>query len=307
MKGIVIVSFLMGMMSGYPFAVTGAESHLIVDFESGHILSAKNEDTPRQVASLTKIASVMVVLEWLAVDGGNFSDQIPVSKEAISDGANPLAVRLGDLLPLETAIFAAMMASDNTSASAMAEAFGKKMDSSVSGTAAILVFVERMNLLARDLGMKDTRFVNPHGLDGEAVQGVSTATDMAKLAIHAYDHPEFPRFCREKEKTVTVFREGEPLEVRLVNTNEIVGSRGIDGTKTGTTWRSGGCLITSATREVRVDGSIAPRRLISVVLKSEDRFRDAVLLLNDGWLDCEAWLAEGGVLGVNDHLRKRVK
>lgn len=306
MKLVLMAAAFLGLVKADSVELSAAESHLVVDHESGHILVAKGEDTPRQVASLTKIATVMVVLEWIAENGGNVTDQIPVTKDAISGGANPLAVKEGDQLPLETALFAAMMASDNTSASAMAEAFGKKMNPAVSGQEAVAEFVERMNLLAKDLGMERTRFINPHGLDGEEAQGVSTASDMARLAIHAYDHPEFGRFCREKEKTVTVFRNGAAMEVRLINTNELLGSRGIDGTKTGTTRRSGECLIASATGESGVGGSIGNRRLISVVLKSGDRFRDAVLLLNQGWAACASWLAEGRVSETNHHLRKRV-
>ncbi len=297
----------LGLMSGTVFESGAAESHLVVDHESGHILLAKNEENPRQVASLTKIATVMVVLDWIAANGGNMTDLIPVSKEAVSGGVNSLAVKEGDLLPIETALFAAMMASDNTSASALAEAFGKKMDPSVSGRGAMALFVEQMNRLAEELGMSRTRFINPHGLDEENAQGVSTASDMARLAIYAYDHPAFARYCREKERTVTFYRIGEAMEVRLINTNELLGSRGIDGTKTGTTRRSGGCLIASATGDTGGGGAHAGRRLIVVVLNSGDRFRDAVLLLSEGWTASASWLAEGGGSETNDHLRKGVK
>lgn len=303
MKSVAMVSVVLGLMSGLPDDLIAAESYLVVDHESGHILSAKNADTPRQVASLTKIASVMVALEWIGLNGGERADHVTVTDESISGGANPLTLKAGDRLPLETALFAAMMASDNTSASALAEHFGNKIDPSAVGRDAVAAFVGKMNILAGELGMEKTHFINPHGLDGESVQGVSTASDMARLVIHAYDHPDFPGFCREREKTVTVFREGKTFEVRLVNTNELVGSRGIDGTKTGTTWRSGECLIASATRET----GAKTRRLISVVLKSEDRFRETVLLLNEGWSAVGAWQAKGGAVNANDHLRKRVK
>jgi len=280
-----------------------ATSHIVVDHGSGHVLLSKDADVPRAVASLTKIAAVLVALEWMEETGGALTLSIPVTGASLSGGANPLGLRTGDEVPLETAFFAAMMASDNTSTHAFAEALGRRMDTSVPPGQGIGVFVARMNRLAASIGMSRTRFVNPHGLDGEGEAGSSTAADLARLAIHAHDHPGFGRFCGEKEREVSFRRGGDPVTVRLVNTNELVGSRGIDGTKTGTTSRSGPCLIASSTRDIPVGGIPRPSRLIVVVLDSPERFREAVLLLNEGWTACGNWLAAGGRAG-NDCLRK---
>ena len=286
--------------------VMAAESYLIVDEATGYVLAAKNENTPRQVASLTKIATVIVVLEWIEETGGDIRQSVPVISEAVAGGANPLNLKAGDSLPLESGLYAAMMASDNTSSYAIAAAMGQQMKPGSTDPEAVAVFVEKMNLLATRLGMAATRFVNPHGIDGEGDPGVSTAADMARLAIHADRKPAFGRFCKEKELTVTFSREENEREVTLINTNELIGSRDIDGMKTRTTMRAGQCLIVSATREVETKGVKINRQLIAVVLKSEDRFRETVLLLNKAWRDLEAWLVNGGTINTNDRLLKEV-
>lgn len=298
-----LTAVLITAWSGITMNLTAAESYLIADQETGFILAAGNENVPRQVASLTKVATVMVALEWLEESDGDSGQLVPVTTEAVSGGANPLNLKAGDKLPLDAGLYAAMMASDNTSAYAIAAAIGQQMQPGKSGDGAVAVFVERMNALATRLGMDRTRFVNPHGLDEEEGRGVSTAADMARLAIHASRCPAFAGFCGGKERTVTFSRAGKGIEVTLINTNELVGSRGIDGMKTGTTRRAGPCLMVSATREIEVKEVRRNRRLILVLLNSEDRFREAVLLLNQAWLDCEKWLSNGGVIGTNDHLR----
>ena len=284
-----------------------AESYLVADQASGYVLMAKDADTPRQVASLTKIATSVVALEWLDEQGGDANQSVTIVPEAVSGGGNPLKLEVGDRLVLADAIRAAMMASDNTSAYALAAALGSQMRPGSDPSDAMAAFVEKMNALAARLGMERTHFVNPHGLDGGKTDAFSTASDIARLAIHACDLPDFLNHCREKEYKATIRRGGADLELTIVNTNELVGSRGIDGMKTGTTTLSGPCLVATATRDFLSGDVTAERRLIVVVLKAEDRFREAVLLFNEGWPACEKWLAAGAVIEANDHLRKRGK
>jgi D-alanyl-D-alanine carboxypeptidase (penicillin-binding protein 5/6) len=273
-----------------------AESVIVADHESGHILIERDADTPRQVASLTKIATTVVALEWIAESRGDLNQIVTITPEAVSGGVNPLKLRAGDQLTLATAIRAAMMASDNTCAYALAVALGSQMQPGSNPAASASVFVEKMNALAARLGMERTHFVNPHGLDGGKTDAFSTAADIARLAIHACDHPDFLTYCREKEYQTTIRRDGADMPLTITNTNELAGSRGIDGMKTGTTTLSGPCLVATATRE--------GRRLIVVVLKAEDRFRETVLLLDKAWPALEKWHAEGAVIDANDHLRK---
>lgn len=282
-----------------------AESYLVADQASGHILMAKDADSPRQVASLTKIATVLVTLAWVAEHGGNSDERITIFEDTISGGGNPLRLQVGDQLSIAGALRAAMMASDNTSAFALAAALGRQMRPGSNTTEAVAAFVEKMNGLAARLGMERTHFTNPHGLDRGKTDAFSTASDLARLAIYACDQPGFLDYCREKESRLTIHRAGSEVVREVVNTNELVGSRGIDGMKTGTTTLSGPCLIVTATREWSSGATTMERRLVVVVLKAEDRFREAVLLLNEGWPACEKWFAAGAAIQANDHLRKK--
>lgn len=265
------------------------------------VLEAKNENQPTPVASLTKIAAALIALEWCeeqSIDSAKWSFLVPSA--AIRGGANPLGLKAGDQLSLETGLFAAMMASDNTSTHAFAEAMGRQM---VPGTApgkGVVVFVERMNALAARLGMNDTHFVNPHGLDEGSEKGLSTAADLGRLALAAINQPRFLDYASAPERTVSFLREGQSVSAKLTNTNELVRSRGIDGMKTGTTRLSGPCLIATATRDLAIDGITAPRRLVVVLLDAEDRFREAVLLLDQGW----SALASGRESDPKQRLRK---
>lgn len=296
-----IVGALCMMM--VPSSPKAAEAWLVADQATGHVLDAKEAETPRQVASLVKIAAALVVLEWVEANGGDpTAHSVVVPREALRGGANPLGLREGDDVPVDTALYAAMMASDNTSTYALAEAIGRRMEA--TGDSGVTVFVARMNGLATRLGMARTRFVNPHGLDEGTDFGVSTASDIARLAIHAHDRPDFLRYASEKERNVSFRREGRRVEIRLVNTNELVGSRGIDGMKTGTTRRSGPCLVVTATRDLQIGGDLVNRRLVGVVLDSEDRFREAVLLLDRAWPACASWLGSGGGVDPKQRLRK---
>ncbi len=306
---VVRLAFLLALLARLSTAMAHAQtSHLVVDHATGHILNAANEQAPRHVASLVKIATALTLLEWLGETGVDPEDRlVRVPAEALRGGANPLGLRTGDELSYETGLFAAMMASDNTSAHAMAEAAGREMVPGTPAGGGVAVFVARMNALAARLGMAATRFVNPHGLDEGSEFGVSTAADLARLALAALDRPGFGRYAAERERTVAFRRGGSEIAVKLANSNELVGSRGIDGLKTGTTRRAGPCLIATATRQLEVGGRTEERRLVAVVLNSEDRFRETVLLLDRAWPACAAWLAAGGKIDPKQSLRAGAK
>ena len=269
------------------------KAHMVVDFQSGRILAAKNSREPRQIASLTKVAAALVALEWLDKAGPNAKDNLTtVHENRIAGGSNPLKLRAGDKISLETTIFAAVMASDNASAEVLAEYVGRQ----ISGKKAwqgVDFFVGKMNKLAMRLGMSQTKFVNPHGLEKPNKRGISSAQDMAVLAMAALGNPSFLRYCSSRERTLSYLRNGEKKSVTIQHTNELMGTRGIDGIKTGTTKLAGACLMSTAAREFPGDPSGKKHRLISVVLGSDDRFHDTVLLLDEGWENYVQWLRSG--------------
>ncbi len=291
--GLVWVLFFTVMNSGDAADKITTKAHIVVDFQNGKILAEKNSLDPCQVASLTKVATALVALEWLDKAGPEAKKALTtVHENRIAGGSNPLRLRSGDKISVETTLFAAVMASDNASAEVLAEYIGRQ----ISGKKAwqgVDFFVGEMNKLAARLGMSQTKFVNPHGLEKPNERGVSSARDMAILAVAALKNSAFLQYCSSRERTLSYVRNGKTIKVTIQHTNELTGTRGIDGIKTGTTTRAGACLMSSATRGFPEDQSGRKHRLVCIVLGSDNRFRDTVLLLDRGWKDYERWLLSG--------------
>jgi D-alanyl-D-alanine carboxypeptidase (penicillin-binding protein 5/6) len=172
-------------------------------------------------------------------------------------------------------------------------------------------FVAEMNRLAGALGMRSTRFANPHGLDLPRGNGYSTAADMARLSIYSMRKPAFAFFVRQEERRVTFQTAAGAKSFRVVNTNVLLKDKSVRGIKTGTTAAAGECLATCAERDPIVrdlpsgQKSITPRRLIIVVLGSPDRFANTRGFINHGWMLFDQWAAAGAVVpeGSRDFLR----
>ncbi len=149
-------------------------------------------------------------------------------------------------------------------------------------------FVSQMNGLAQRVGMRNTRFTNPHGLGQSGQGGYSTAADVARLTIKGLRTPGLSFYSSQSERTLSVIRGGGPRPVLVRNTNELLGRAGVDGGKTGTTASAGPCLMATAPRPATVtkrpDGStvVVPNRLVVVVLGANDRFNQAYTLLQQG-------------------------
>src|SRR5260370_37097712 len=152
-----------------------------------------------------------------------------------------------------------------------------------------------MNALARELGMEKTLFVNPHGLEpSKGLQPYSTALDMAKLTAYAMKDAAFRFYVSQKERKISFNRGGQVFQYLLRNTNELVGTSGIDGVKTGRTAKAGECIIISAQRdpEITKNGDttlVTPRRVTVVVLGAADRFGAASQLLARAWSLYDQW------------------
>ena len=287
---------------------SAAQSYIIVDNQTGLILASKNPNEKLQVASLTKIATAMVVFDWAQVNKADMSQMAVVSTRALrAGGINPVGLLEGDSLSLRDLLYSALMASDNVAATAIAEHVGARLPNR-EGLDPISNFVSQMNALARTLGMKRTLFLNPSGSDN--VQGAlpySTASDLARLTRYAYSEADFPFFVSQKTRIVHVFRGGVDMPVELRNTNELLDQDGIDGVKTGRTGRAGDCLVLSAERrpEVQRQGEtvfVTPRRIVIVMLGSRDRFVEGMALVRQGWGLYDQWAAEGRKIKKNEAL-----
>jgi D-alanyl-D-alanine carboxypeptidase (penicillin-binding protein 5/6) len=286
-----------------------AAAYAVADQTTGYVLDAYKGEEKRQVASLTKIATGKVVLDWASKTNADLAGQVVVPPQAIEEagGVNPMGLLPNDLISYRDLIYAALMQSDNTAATTLAyyvgAAFRPAGGDRMRELGAVEVFVSQMNALARQLGMERTFFVNPHGLEPRrGTQPYSTAVDMARLTAYAMKDPAFRFYVSQKERKVSFNRGGQVFQYLLRNTNELVGTEGIDGVKTGRTAKAGECIIISSQRdpEVTQQGGttlVTPRRLNVVVLGASDRIAAAHQLLNRGWTLYDQWAAAGRPMG----------
>ena len=239
-----------------------APSALLMEKATGTVLFAKDEHTPREGASVTKVMTLLLTME--AIDSGTLSydDTVTGSAHAASMGGSQIWLKEGEQMRAEDLIKAVCVVSGNDAAVALGEHLAGSEEA----------FVERMNARAKELGMNDTHFLNCTGLPAEG--HVTSAYDIAlmsrELILH---HPDIRRFTTIWMDSL---RDGESL---LVNTNKLVRFYpGATGLKTGSTSSAKYCI--SATAEK--DGM----ELIAVVLggsTSDKRFADAKALLNYGF------------------------
>ena len=278
------------------------ESVMVVEAYSGKILIAANSSVKRPVASLTKMATAVVAIDWATATGVEPSQVILIAPQTVAlvGGNNPMNLQPGDTLTLRDALYSALLGSDNLAALTIADNVGRQILAKRGKNAdPVATFVDEMNKLAKFIGMNQTKFVNPHGLERGKSMGTSTAADMARLAIVTMRRNALNFIVRQKERRISVTGPTGPRSLLVRNTNELIGEEGVLGVKTGHTDAAGPCLATCMDKEPLVrtkpDGSkgATPRRLITVVLNSPDRFGNTRTLLSRGWATYDAWLAAG--------------
>jgi len=243
-----------------PPSVT-ADAAVLMDWRTGCVLFAKNAYRRRPPASTTKILTAVVILE-----NARLSERVKVSRNAAWTPGSSMPLREGQVLTLGELLWGILLRSANNGCVAAAE--------HIAGSER--AFVEMMNRRAAELGACGTHFQNSSGL--HAPSHYTTAYDLAVIARYALTIPAFEAIVRTRQASLYV--DGSEAEMRLRNTNSLLWTfTGAEGVKTGTTDQAGKCLVASATR----DG----RRLISVVLRSADRYRDTEVLLEWGFRNYE--------------------
>lgn len=283
--------------------IRAAQSYMIADSQTGYILEEEKPRDKRQIGSLTKIATAMVVLDWAAKRGGNLNQFAMIPPEAfVGTGENNIGFQPGDVITLRDLLYAALVQSDNIAAYVLANHVGTALQSVVptvpsARPSPVAIFVGQMNALGKQLQMERTRFFNPHGIDDKE-RPYSTAADLARLTRYATSNAGFRFYVSQKTRQISFRRAGHTLNYLLRNTNELLGVNGVDGVKTGRTARAGDCLILSATRESEIvqDGQmtkIYPRHLIIILLGSTDRFGEGRQMLARGWQLYDQWAARG--------------
>ncbi|WP_052339632.1 D-alanyl-D-alanine carboxypeptidase family protein [Gorillibacterium massiliense] len=244
-------------VTAYQPIQTAAESAAMIDVTSGRILYSSAGDKRMRIASTTKIMTAIV-----AIENGNLSDQVTITKTAFGKEGSSIYLKLGEKISLSNLLYGLMLRSGNDAATAIAEHVGGSVDG----------FVYLMNRKAEELGMTNSHFMNPSGLDDD--QHYSTANDMARLAAYALKNPVFREIV--KTKRINVSREDQAWDDVWTNKNKMLNLfPGADGVKTGFTKLSRRCLVSSATR----DG----QQLAVVTLNDGNDWADHARLLNYGF------------------------
>jgi len=237
-----------------------AATWILYDESSNSVLASHLPDQERAMASITKIMTAL-----LAIERRDLDDIVTISNKAANTGEREIDLVAGEELPLRALVKSAMIHSANDAATAIAEYVGGSVDG----------FVIMMNTRAQELGMTETSFANPHGLD--APDHYSSARDMLDLALEAMTHEEFRDIVRSQYLVFPDAPDGS--QRRGTTTNLMLGDYdGASGIKTGFTSRALLTFVSTASR----DG----RRLYAVVLGSEGRrahFADARALFDYGF------------------------
>ena len=246
-------------------AEVAAPAAILMDGATGTILYEKNAHERLAPASVTKVMTLLLVMEALESGRISFDDRVIASEAAAAKGGSQVYLEVGESMTMDEMLKSVVVSSANDCATALAE--------HVAGSEA--AFVEMMNRRAAELQMNDTHFVNCTGLDDEpeAAEHLTSAHDIAVMSRELLRHDRIRNYTTIWMDTVRDGRFG------LSNTNKLVRFyEGTTGLKTGYTSAAGHCLAASATR----DGM----ELIAVVLhcsSSAERFESAKALLNYGF------------------------
>jgi D-alanyl-D-alanine carboxypeptidase (penicillin-binding protein 5/6) len=240
--------------------VLSAPSGALVDLETERVLYATGGTTRRPIASTTKIMTALLVLR-----SAGMRDVVTVSSLAAAQGGASLGLQTGERIRVGDLLYALMLQSANDAAVALAE--------HVAGSTG--AFVDLMNRRSRAMGLRDTRFRSPNGLDD---RGYSSALDLARITVRALRHPVLARISRTKFYRVSS-PDGETRRVQ--NRNALLWLYpGAFGVKSGFTSAAGSCLVAAAERN--------ELRLVSVVLGAPaEAFSDAATLLDWGFATFE--------------------
>jgi len=308
-----VLALVMALLLAAAPAVCAAEASITIDAQTGYILEKHEAEKKRQIGSVTKIATAMVVLDWASKQGGDLT-QVAVIPEAafVGTSENNVGFQPGDTIVLRDLLYAALVQSDNIAAYTLADHVGRAVTTLVPASretaraTPVDIFVQQMNALAKHLGMERTRFLNPSGIDANE-KPFSTAADIARLTRYAMNNAGFRFYVSQKEREIEFGRGPGRLRYLLRNTNELLGHDDIDGVKTGRTQRAGDCLVLTAARpsEVMQQGTttlVTPRRLIVVLLASPDRFGEGAATLARGWSFYDHWAAAGRPADPRDTL-----
>ncbi len=269
-----LISIFMMIILCFPMMVQAEEdtlklaeqgkSAILIEASSGKILYEKNAHERMAPASMTKMMSMLLVMEKIDRGELKWSDIVTVSENASGMGGSQILLETGEQMSVEDLFKGVAVASGNDAVVALAE--------HIAGTEEN--FVKMMNDKVKELGLKDTSFKNPHGLD--TANHYSSAHDMAMIALELSKHPDVFKYTSIYEDYL---RKDTDRKIWLVNTNKLVRFYdGVDGMKTGYTEGAGYCLTATAKKN--------GMRLIAVAMGEPDsktRNSEVTNMLNYGF------------------------
>jgi len=202
---------------------------IVLDRNNKTILYGKNEKTKTKMASTTKIMTSLIVIE-----NTNLNNIVEISGKAAGTGGSRLKLNKGDKITVRDLLYGLMLRSGNDAAVALAEYIGGSIEE----------FAVLMNKKAKELGLKNTNFVTPHGLDSD--EHYTTPYELALLTDYALKNETFANIVNTKMCNISI----NGYSRTISNTNELLGNlSGVYGVKTGFTNGAGRCLVTSVKRE----------------------------------------------------------
>lgn len=245
-----------------------AESAVLINGDTLEVVYEKDSQKQLSMASTTKIMTSILALEQ-----GNVQQVVEITPEMVNVEGTSIGLKAGDYITLETLVAGMLLESGNDAANAVACAVGGDQ----------VRFAELMNAKASEIGMRNTNFVTPSGLDHE--EHYTTAYDMALLGAYALKNPAFKSICSSKSMAVSF---GNPASKRTFsNHNKMLSLYdGAIGIKTGFTKKSGRCLVSAAER----DGV----QLIAVTLNAPNDWDDTAAMFDYGFSRVELLELDAG-------------
>lgn len=274
---VALIFLCVSMFPSYTYAQineTSARNVILMEQHSGRVLYAKQEHNQEKIASITKIMTAL-----LAVESGKLQDTVSISNNAVRVEGSAIYLKPGQKVPLEDLVYGLMLRSGNDAAQAIAEHVGGSMEG----------FVYLMNEKAKEIGMKNTHFSNPHGLDGDG-EHYSSAYDMALLTRYAMNYKEFRKIFGTKSYQSKAWDYPWKNKHKLVTFKYEYATGG----KTGFTKKAGRTLVTTASK----DGL----DLIVVTIHASSDWNDHMYLFNEGFKRYKETmvLKKGALSGVEE-------
>lgn len=260
-----------------------AKSAIMIEVSTGEILFEKNAHEKLPPASMTKMMSMLLIVESVEKGLISWGEMVTVSENASGMGGSQILLETNEKMSVDDLFKGIAVASGNDAVVAMAEKIAGTEDE----------FVKMMNNRAKELGLTDTEFKNPHGLD--EANHYSSAYDMAMIAKELVKHPKVLEYTSIYEDYL---REDTDRKIWLVNTNKLVRFyEGVDGLKTGYTETAGYCITTTAKKN--------DMRIITVVMGEPDsktRNAETTAMLDYAFAqyEVETLLSENSILGKKE-------